>query len=113
MQGPVGVYCEKKPLTQGTLVARAQGPAPGAGQAAKGSPKTQNITSASYIQLLSHCQSHAPRAIDVPFAGSTAGQRRVQIVTELRGRPRTKQPQWPAALRCLESQGLRRAPRTP
>ena len=106
------VHCEKEPLTQGTLVrGRAQGP--GAGQAAKGSPKAQNITGKLYSIALSHCQSHAPRAIDVPFAGSTAGQRRVQIVTELRGRPRTKQPQWPAALHCLESQGLRRAPRTP
>ena len=43
-------------------------------------PKAQNITGKLYSIALS--LSHAPRAIDVPFAGSTAGQRRVQIVTE-------------------------------
>ena len=43
-----------------------------------------NITGKLYLIALS--LSHAPRAIDVPFAGSTARvrrrQRRVQIVTE-------------------------------
>ena len=46
------VHCEKEPLTQGTLVrGRAQGP--GAGQAAKGSPKAQNITGKLYSIALS------------------------------------------------------------